>query len=157
MRELLVTTLDSLAFATASRPACMRSLPVRASSSGAPSCSARGGRHFLGELALLEPTRRRLDSLLALIADFDRELTAVKREIRACAQSNSRVSALTRIPGVGSFIALLVIAEVGDVSRFPSAATSPPGPGSRRACATPVSASASARSPTRARRICAGA
>jgi hypothetical protein len=44
----------------------------------------------------------------------------VKREIQACAKSDPRVSVLTRIPGVGSFIALLVIAEVGDVARFPS-------------------------------------
>jgi transposase len=79
------------------------------------------GRAFLGELSLPEPTRRRLESLLALIADFDRELGAVKREIQACAKADPRVSVLTRIPGVGAFIALLVIAEVGDVTRFPSA------------------------------------
>src|SRR5262249_18920654 len=79
------------------------------------------GRRFLAELALPEPTRRRLESLLALIADFDRELTAVKRDLQACAKDDPRVRVLTRIPGVGSFIALLVIAEVGDVGRFPSA------------------------------------
>jgi transposase len=79
------------------------------------------GRAFLDELALPEPTRRRLESLLALIADFDRELAAVKREIQSRAKDDPRVPVLTRIPGVGVFIALLVIAEVGDVSRFPSA------------------------------------
>jgi transposase len=79
------------------------------------------GRRFLDQLTLPEGTRRRLESLLALIADFDRELATVKREIRACAKDDPRVSVLTRIPGVGPFIALLVIAEVGDVTRFPSA------------------------------------
>jgi transposase len=79
------------------------------------------GRSFLGELSLPAPTRRRLESLLGLIADFDRELAAVKREIRGCAKDDPRVSVLTQIPGVGLFIALLVIAEVGDVTRFPSA------------------------------------
>jgi transposase len=79
------------------------------------------GRAFPGELLLPAPTRRRLESLLELIADFDRELQAVKREIRACANDDPRVAVLTRIPGVGLFIALLVIAEVGDVTRFPSA------------------------------------
>jgi transposase len=79
------------------------------------------GRRFLGELSLPESTRRRLESLLALIADFDRELAAVKREIHARAKDEPRVSVLTRIPGVGVFIALLVLAEVGDVTRFPSA------------------------------------
>jgi transposase len=79
------------------------------------------GRTFLAELSLPAPTRRRLESLLSLIADFDRELQALKREIRACAKDDPRVTVLTRIPGVGLFIALLVIAEVGDVTRFPSA------------------------------------
>lgn len=79
------------------------------------------GRRFLGELSLPESTRRRLESLLGLIADFDRELVAVKREIGACAKDDPRVSVLTQIPGVGLFIALLVIAEVGEVTRFPSA------------------------------------
>jgi transposase len=50
-----------------------------------------------------------------------RELAAVKREIRACAKDDPRVSVLTRIPGVGVFTALLVVAEVGDITRFPSA------------------------------------
>jgi transposase len=79
------------------------------------------GRRFLGDLALPEPTRRRLESLLALIADFERELAAVKREIQADAKDDPRVAVLTQIPGVGAFIALLVIAEVGEVTRFPSA------------------------------------
>jgi transposase len=78
------------------------------------------GRRFLAQLSLPEPTRRRLESLLALITDFDRELQAVKQEIQACAKDDPRVCVLTRIPGVGSFIALLVLAEVGDVGRFPS-------------------------------------
>jgi transposase len=76
---------------------------------------------LLAALALPEPRRRRLESLLALIAAFDRELAAVKREIQAGAKHDPRVEVLTRIPGVGVFIALLVIAEVGDVARFPSA------------------------------------
>ena len=79
------------------------------------------GRRFLGELSLPESSRRRLESLLALIADFDRELAAVKREIHARAKDDPLVAVLTQIPAVGAFIALLVVAEVGDVSRFPSA------------------------------------
>src|SRR5262249_6990357 len=79
------------------------------------------GRRFLAELALPEPTRRRLESLPALIADFDRELTAVKRELQACAKDDPRRARAHPHPRVGRFIALLVIAEVGDVGRFPSA------------------------------------
>jgi transposase len=79
------------------------------------------GRRFLDQLSLPASTRRRLESLLALIADFDRELATVKREVRAHAKADPRVDVLTQIPGVGLFIALLVIAEVGEVARFPSA------------------------------------
>jgi transposase len=79
------------------------------------------GRRFLAQLELPEPTRRRLESLLALISDFDCELAGVKLEIQARAKDDPRVTVLTQIPGVGVFIALLVIAEVGDVTRFPSA------------------------------------
>ena len=89
------------------------------------------GRRFLDQLSLPACTRRRLESLLALIADFDRELAAVKREIRACAKDDPRVDVLTQIPGVGLFVALLVIAEVGDVTRFPSA-RHPPGRGAQQ-------------------------
>jgi transposase len=79
------------------------------------------GRRFLSELSLPESSRRRLESLLALITDLDRELAAVKREIQARAKDDPRVGVLTRIPGVGVFIALLIVAEVGDLARFPSA------------------------------------
>src|SRR5207247_7776109 len=39
----------------------------------------QGGRRFLARLPLREPARRRLDSLLSLIADFDREIELAKR------------------------------------------------------------------------------
>jgi transposase len=81
----------------------------------------RAGTAFLDELALRRPPRRRLDSLLALIADFDRELEATTREIDKRARRDARVEVLTRIRGVGPYTAMLVIAEVGDVSRFASA------------------------------------
>lgn len=41
------------------------------------------GRRFLAELAVREPTRQRLDSLLSLIDDFAREINLAKREIDA--------------------------------------------------------------------------
>ena len=81
----------------------------------------RAGTASLDELALRQPPRRRLDSLLALIADFGREIGATTREIDARARRDERVEVLTQIRGVGPYTALLVIAEVGDVARFASA------------------------------------
>ena len=81
----------------------------------------KGGRRFLAELELRDAPRRRLDSLLALIDDFDREIAATTKEIDQAAIEDDRVPVLTQIRGVGRYTAMLIIAEVGDVSRFPSA------------------------------------
>ena len=51
----------------------------------------KGGQEFLAGLELPDGSRRRLDSLLALIADFDREITATTREIDARARADERV------------------------------------------------------------------
>src|ERR671925_870807 len=76
---------------------------------------------FLSELELREPPRRRLDSLLALIADFDREIEATTREIDQRAKRDERVDVLCQIRGVGPYTAMLVIAEIGDITRFQKA------------------------------------
>ena len=65
--------------------------------------------------------RRRLDSLLALIGDFDREITAATREIDQRAQADERVKLLCQLRGIGRYTAMLIVAEVGDVKRFPTA------------------------------------
>jgi transposase len=78
----------------------------------------RAGLPFLARLELREPPRRRLDSLLALIADFDREIAATTREVDQRATSDDRVAVLCQIRGVGPYTAMLVIAEIGDIARF---------------------------------------
>jgi transposase len=81
----------------------------------------KAGREFLASLELPEGSRRRLDSLMSLIGDFDREITATTREIDARAKTDERVKTLCQIRGVGRYTAMLIIAEVGDVTRFPTA------------------------------------
>ena len=81
----------------------------------------KGGRAFLEALQLREPPRRRLDSLLALIDDFDREIEATSKEIEQRAQADDRVEVQTQIRGVGRYTAMLIIAEVGEIDRFPDA------------------------------------
>jgi transposase len=79
------------------------------------------GREFLAGLELPDGPRRRLDSFMTLICDLDREITAATREIDARARADARVEVLCQIRGVGRYTAMLVIAEVGEVSRFPTA------------------------------------
>src|SRR5215207_4263482 len=55
-----------------------------------------GGRRFLDDLELREGPRRRLDSLLALIADFDREIDTMTKEIEQRAQADPRVTRFAR-------------------------------------------------------------
>jgi transposase len=81
----------------------------------------KGGRQFLSDLELRAAPRRRLNSLLALIDDFDREITATTKEIDQRAKSDERVEVLCQIRGVGRYTAMLISAEVGDISRFPTA------------------------------------
>ena len=80
-----------------------------------------GGTRFLAQLELREGPRRRLDSLLALIADFDREIDQTSAEIDQRAKTDPHVEVLCQIRGIGRYIAMLVITEVGDITRFPSA------------------------------------
>jgi transposase len=79
------------------------------------------GLRFLEALELPEGPRRRLDSTLRLIADFTREIDLTSREIDVRAKADPYVEVLCQIRGVGRYIAMLVIAEVGDVTRFQTA------------------------------------
>ena len=80
-----------------------------------------GGSRFLAQVELREGPRRRLDSHLALIADFTREIKATSSEIDARAKADPFVPVLCQIRGVGHYIAMLIIAEVGDIDRFATA------------------------------------
>ncbi|HWQ23135.1 MAG TPA: IS110 family transposase [Gaiellaceae bacterium] len=80
-----------------------------------------GGRRYLAEVRVREPARRRLESLLSLIDDFDREIELAKREIDALARDDPRVDVLCQLRGIGPYTAMLVIAEVGAIERFRSA------------------------------------
>jgi len=79
------------------------------------------GTRFRAEVELRADPRRRLDSLLSLIADFAREIDATSAEIDRRARQDPYVDVLCQIRGIGRYTALLVIAEVGDVTRFPDA------------------------------------
>src|SRR5436189_1473629 len=80
-----------------------------------------GGLRFLDMLELPESPRRRLDSTLALIVDFTREIDRTTAEIEARAKEDPYVEVLCQIRGVGRYIAMLVIAEVGEITRFQTA------------------------------------
>ena len=44
----------------------------------------------------------------------------IDAELRQHAKADPRVKTVTTLPGVGQFTALVMVAEIGDISRFPS-------------------------------------
>ena len=48
-------------------------------------------------------------------------LDGLDSEVRVRAKADPRVKVLTALPGIGQFTALVILAEIGDISRFPSA------------------------------------
>jgi transposase len=72
------------------------------------------GRGWLARLDLPAVSREVVADCLAVIDRIDGEL-------RAHAKADPRVKTLTTLPGVGQFTALVMLAEIGDISRFPSA------------------------------------
>jgi len=48
-------------------------------------------------------------------------MARVEREIRVRAKPDARVEALQHLPGIGLLTAMTLVAEIGDISRFPSA------------------------------------
>jgi transposase len=81
----------------------------------------KAGRQFLAEVELRQAPRQRIDSLLALLEDFDREIDTAAKEIDRQARVDERVALLCQLRGVGRYTAMLIIAEIGDVRRFPTA------------------------------------
>ena len=60
-------------------------------------------------------------TLLGVIDDLDRQLAPLERELRPFARRDERARLLMTIPGVAELLALTLAAEIGDISRFPSA------------------------------------
>jgi transposase len=81
----------------------------------------KAGRQFLATVELRPAPRQRIDSLLTLVENFDREIDAAAKEIDRQAKDDERVALLCQIHGIGRYTAMLIIAEIGDVRRFPTA------------------------------------
>ncbi len=81
-----------------------------------------GGQRELEALQLPDVARHQLEASLRLIQGIAREIELVDGEIRHRYAADLRVQRLMLIPGIGMLTAVAVVVEVGDVSRFGSAA-----------------------------------
>ena len=79
------------------------------------------GRAWLASLELPAVSREVIDDDLALIDALQQPIDRLDWEVHQRAKAEPAVKVLTRLPGVGPFTALVILAETGDVSRFGSA------------------------------------
>lgn len=61
-----------------------------------------------------------LDTYLSLLEALLDETTAVERNLRIRSTQYSEVQLLTTIPGIGSYSALIILSEIGNINRFPN-------------------------------------
>jgi len=79
------------------------------------------GRGWLAELDLPAISREIVTDCLAVIDDLAPLIDRIDGELRQHAKADPRVKTLTTLPGVGQFTALMMLAEIGDITRFGSA------------------------------------
>jgi transposase len=79
------------------------------------------GREWLASLPLPAVSREVVEDGLALIDATEIRIDRLDWEIVQRARSDPRVKVLTQLPGVGPFTALVILAEIGDITRFPTA------------------------------------
>lgn len=79
------------------------------------------GRQWLATVSLPPMLAWQRDDGLAQLASLTQQITRIDRELRRLARTEPQVPCLTAIPGIGIFSALLILAEIGDIARFPSA------------------------------------
>jgi transposase len=80
----------------------------------------RAGREWLASLELPAISREVAGDGLALIDAAQVRIDRLDWEIHQRARSDPRVKVLTQLPGVGPFTALVILAETGDITRFPA-------------------------------------
>lgn len=81
----------------------------------------KAGRRWL-ETVELSPIRRQvIDDCTALIDSMEPLVAQADRDIRRLARPDDRVEALMTVPGIGWITAMTLVAEIGDIDRFPTA------------------------------------
>jgi transposase len=80
-----------------------------------------GGQKLLDEMPLEGVYAQRVASLRKLLEYYAGELAVVEAELAARLKDHQGYKAIQAISGVGKIMAAVFVAEIGDVSRFPSA------------------------------------
>jgi len=81
----------------------------------------KAGRRWLAAASLPEHERAILDRLVDELEHTTSQLTLLDRDLAAQALVDERARRLMTIPGVGPVVASMVLAAIGDITRFDSA------------------------------------
>jgi transposase len=80
----------------------------------------RLGLAWLGTVAVPVADRHRLDQLLTIYDFLHRQLAETNGVIRRLVRDDPRCQWVKSVPGIGDFLAALIVAEIDDVGRFPN-------------------------------------
>ena len=119
-------------------------------------CWTGPGRAWLASLELPAVSRQVIDDALMVIDALQQPIDRLDRQVHQRARSDPRVQVLTGLPGVGPFTALVLLAEIGDITRFGSARKLASWAGSPRWSAAATGWFTTGTSPNRARPGCGG-
>lgn len=78
------------------------------------------GRQWLAGLELSPAGRMVVETHLQIIAKLEELIGEQERELTELARQDARARWLQTIPGIGAYSAMVIVAEIGDVQRFPS-------------------------------------
>jgi transposase len=80
------------------------------------------GSAWLDGLALPQPYAGKVTSLRQLIGELTTEIAMLGEVIAGLLAGHAGYRVIQRLPGIGPVLAAVIIAEIGDVTRFPAAA-----------------------------------
>jgi len=83
--------------------------------------TAKKARIWLSSLDLNDLNQHELDYMLELLDNFDKKIKHLDKEIEKKQYQFPEVDILKSVIGISTYSALLIIAEVGDFTRFPTA------------------------------------
>lgn len=78
------------------------------------------GRKVLAELRLPKEAEAHLAQVLCVLDDLDQQRARVEKEIWRHLKEDPRADLLQTIPGIGKLTAYAILAEVGEMERFPN-------------------------------------
>jgi transposase len=119
LRELLRYRLDLVKQRTALKNRVHALLAKDGLHSPYTDAFGRQGRHWLIALDLSPAKRRRVDGFLRVLDSVTQEIREAELTLRRQAELDPRAQLLCEIPGIAALTAMTILAEIGDISRFP--------------------------------------